>query len=174
MCLFLRFVITFDKKERKIHLIDYIYYNVNETKVSCLHQNEVVAHSSYVQIFLRSQQLTSGFWNLFLAEGQAFLIMSASIDESRDGRQVCRKSYLTEDWGGVAAQQSWQQPSRLLLLGVRHAACVSHLAFNYWWVERNCWRFYFIYWCWHDQKSLCFSKKEIPDVSCWERRKIWT
>ena len=77
MCLFLRYVITFDKKERKIHLIDYIYYNVNETKVSCLHQNEVVAHSSYVQIFLRSQQLTSGI----SSEAQAFLIMSASIDE---------------------------------------------------------------------------------------------
>ena len=57
---FLRYVMTFDKKERKIHLIDYTYYNVKETKVSCLHQNEVVAHSFYVQIFLRSQQLTSG------------------------------------------------------------------------------------------------------------------
>ena len=64
MCLFLRYVITFDKKERKLHLIDYIYYNVIETKVSRLHQKEVVAHFSYVQIFIHSQQLTSGISSL--------------------------------------------------------------------------------------------------------------
>ena len=38
MCLFLHYVMTFDKKEKKIHLIDYIHYNVIETKVSCLKQ----------------------------------------------------------------------------------------------------------------------------------------
>ena len=58
MCLFLRYVITFDKKERKLYLIDYIYHNVIETKVSCLHQKVAVAHFSYVQIFFHSQQLT--------------------------------------------------------------------------------------------------------------------
>ncbi len=64
MSLFICYVMTFDKKERKIHLIDYIYYNVIDTEVICLHQKEVVAHSSYVQIFLYSQQLTSGISSL--------------------------------------------------------------------------------------------------------------
>jgi len=64
MCLFLRYVITFDKKERKLHLIDYTYYNAIETKVSRLHQKDVVAHFAYVQIFLHSQQLTSGISSL--------------------------------------------------------------------------------------------------------------
>ena len=49
------------KKERKLHLIDYIYYNVIETKVSCLHQKEVVAHSSYsLQYGQRSPEIDYG------------------------------------------------------------------------------------------------------------------
>ena len=86
MCLFLRYVMTFDKKERKIHLIDYIYYNVKETKVSCLHQKGCSA------LFLCSNLppfSITNIWNLFLAEAQAFLIMSASLDEIKSSTISC-------------------------------------------------------------------------------------